>query len=92
MAGAKEAGLPGAGWNVAVTVGTRMGDICRGSIGVEQEERRRVPEGMSQLVQQKESRNKEGRENVHNYWELGVWSNSIKQLCIGTRRHQMIFL
>ena len=51
VAGAKEAGWPGAGWNVTVTVGTRMGGY-RGSTGVEQEERRRVPEGMSQLVQQ----------------------------------------
>ena len=51
VAGAKEAGSPGAGWNVTVTVGTRMGGY-RGSTGVEQEERRRVPEGMSQFVQQ----------------------------------------
>ena len=39
VAGAKEAGWPGAGWNVTLTVGTRMGDIG-GNIGVEQEERR----------------------------------------------------
>ena len=54
VAGAKEAGSPGAGWNVTVTVGTRMGGY-RGSIyrsGTEGEDRRRVPEGMSQLVQQ----------------------------------------
>ena len=36
VAGAKEAGSPGAGWNVTVTVGTRMGGY-RGSTGVEQE-------------------------------------------------------
>ena len=54
VAGAKEAGSPGAGWNVTVTVGTRMGGY-RGSIyrsGTGGEDRRRVPEGMSQLVQQ----------------------------------------
>ena len=54
VAGAKEAGSPGAGWNVTVTVGTRMGGY-RGRIyrsGAGGEDRRRVPEGMSQLVQQ----------------------------------------
>ena len=33
VAGAKEAGSPGAGWNVTVTVGTRMGSIHRSGAG-----------------------------------------------------------